>query len=144
MSSSWYGEWNTDVVDISAWLFLPAILPRDFCGPAIVYRQASAFPTHFSRHTADQIGRVADIPVGNLVFYLPITSADVEWRPVIIEVAKSYGAGTRWQHSDAETDPDAWSDWKADLARRQDWKVLRSCKVPHSFCQASQTLLNNG
>ena len=72
--------------------FTPAILPRDFCGPAIVYRQASAFPAHFSGRTADQIGQVADIPVGNLVFCLPITSEDVEWRPVIIEIAKSNGA----------------------------------------------------
>ena len=78
----------------------PATLPCDFYGPAIVYRQASAFPAHFRGRTADHIGLVADIPVGNLVFCLPITNADVEWRPVIIQVAKNGGVVARftWVH----------------------------------------------
>ena len=96
----------------------PAILPRDFYGPAIVYRQASAFPAYFSGHTADHIGQVADIPTGNLVFCLPITSEDVEWRPVIIEVAKNGGVTSRftWVHPQCVASlPGSWSRLKVKV-----------------------------
>ena len=69
----------------------PTILPGDFYGLAMVYREASAFPEIFRRegYIADHIRMVADVPVGNLVFCLPITPVDVGWRPVIIEARYS-------------------------------------------------------
>ena len=96
----------------------PAELPNDFYGLAIVYREASAFPAVFNQenYEADHVKLIADVPVGNLVFCLPITQADTGWRPVIIEARGSEGIRARftWIHPHCVAPlPGSWSRFTA-------------------------------
>ena len=53
------------------------------CGLALVKRQASSFPEKFKDFRAHHCAKVTDIPVGHMVFCLPIIATDVNWRAVI-------------------------------------------------------------
>jgi len=53
-------------------------------GLARVKRQASAFPEKFKDFRVHQCAKVTDIPVGHVVFCLPIIATDVNWRAVIL------------------------------------------------------------
>ena len=96
----------------------PAALPQEFYGLAIVYREAGAFPSVFreDKYEAAHLAHVAEIPVGNLVFCLPITQADMGWRPIIIEARGSEGVRARftWMHPQCVAPlPGSWSRFKA-------------------------------
>ena len=99
---------------------MPTELLNDFYGLAIVYREASAFPEVFyqANYIADHIRLVADVPVGNIVFCLPITQADTGWRPVIVEARTSEGIRARftWMHPHCVTFlPGSWSRFLATV-----------------------------
>jgi hypothetical protein len=54
------------------------------CGLARVTRQASAYPEKFKDFRARHCAKVTDVPVGHIVFCLPIIPTDMNWRAVIL------------------------------------------------------------
>jgi hypothetical protein len=56
------------------------------CGLAIVERQASSFPEQFIDYQIHHCAQVTDIPVGQIVFCLPLISSDVNWRAVVLNM----------------------------------------------------------
>ena len=84
--------------------------PRDpsFVGLAEVFRQASSYPHHFDGLTAESLNRVTDLPVGHIVFCLPmIPNVDEEWRAIVMYFMKKDGpqkgklvARFGWVHPD--------------------------------------------
>jgi hypothetical protein len=55
-------------------------------GLARVERQASSFPSKFKGYRASHCADVTDVPVGHIVFCLPLVEGDVNWRAVVLNV----------------------------------------------------------
>jgi len=59
-------------------------MEQQVCGLARVTRQASAYPEKFKNFRARHCAKVTDVPVGHVVFCLPIIPTDTNWRAVIL------------------------------------------------------------
>ena len=59
-------------------------MEQQVCGLARVTRQASAYPEKFKNFRACHCAKVTDVPVGHVVFCLPIIPTDTNWRAVIL------------------------------------------------------------
>ena len=72
------------------------------CGLVVVSRQASSYPERFEGFRVHQCAKVTDIPVGQVVFGLPLISSDVGWRAVIVTmcIGEVEHARLTWVHPD--------------------------------------------